>query len=483
MSRNPDHKSGWARWRARLTIPEDLDITLRFRDRTLDARFEDSWMRATRPINQIWACIGLAVYLAMTLITQANISSDMTLWFTLRLFVGLPLGLLSLAYLFLHGRHLLLSAFLYMLSSSLIFQFSLWQLHFSEPADSIFFLCELIVILAFAQHYHRVMFRWNLIFTLANGAIAYVAISGMAPDPAIAPSSLLLSLGAIAMIGLFANHAREIQVRRNYAVIQQLKAEKRQVEALAVESSQASEAKSRFLAVISHELRTPLNAVVGYVEMIRSGMAQRLGDGKVEEYLGYIHDSGRNQLELVNTLLEITRNELGDGTQRSAPVDLAAHLRAVIAQVTPRAMDLNCTLNLDVPATLPDLHCDPDQLRQMVSNLINNGVKFSKQAGRVDVSAWQRDDGGLSIAVVDEGMGIAAEQIDDVIQPFTQLSGRDRRNDGLGIGLPLTKSLIEAHGGRLTIDSRENEGTRVCLEFPPERTREKGAVMKNGEAC
>ncbi len=454
----------------RLLVPDELDLSLRFRDREFDERFARSWTTATLQVNRIWAAVGVATYLVMTLVTYANVGPETADLFDLRFAIGLPLAAASLAYLFLDGRNQALSVLLYLLSTTAIFQFSLWQLSLGAAEDSILFLGELVMILAFAQHYNRVLFRWNLGFTLGNGAVAAYAIATMERGAMDAGAPLLLALGAIALIGLFSSYAREIHIRRNYAAIQRLRAEKQQIETLARESSQASEAKSRFLAVISHELRTPLNAVIGYAEMIRSGMAARLGPGKVDEYLGYIHESGRNQLNLVNTLLEITRNELDDVSVRAETVDVDERLQQVVAQVMPQAMDLNCRVALAVAPGLPALHCNPDQLRQMVANLINNAMKFSKQAGHIDVRATQRADGGIRIEVEDQGVGIAPDRLADVVRPFTQIVQPDRVNDGLGIGLPLTKTLIEAHGGQLSIDSREGEGTRVVLDFPVERS-------------
>lgn len=224
------------------------------------------------------------------------------------------------------------------------------------------------------------------------------------------------------------------------------------------------------LAHLSHELRTPMTAVIGFSELIRAQMF-----GAVEErYRGYaehIHVSGRHALELIDAILEVSRAESGRlalHEEEIAPVGL---IEECLHMVEPSAADRRLTLERAIDPALPRLQVDPAKLRQAVLNLLTNAIKYTPEGGRVTLSVG-RVAGGLEIAVADTGIGIAAADLERCLEPFVRLGNPLTAGvEGMGLGLPLAKRLIEAQGGRLHLASAPGRGTRVTLRLPAECCR------------
>jgi len=235
----------------------------------------------------------------------------------------------------------------------------------------------------------------------------------------------------------------------------------------------ASRAKSQFLANMSHELRTPLNAILGFSEMITSRLFPA-NSQKPYEYAELIHGSGHHLLTLINDILDLAKIEAGSWTLRETDVDLRAAISNALAMIRSRPEASGCKLVTNVDANLPFLHCDERALKQILLNLLANAVKFTPRDGRVTVFARRADDGGLSFGVADTGVGIAPEDLQRVFQNFGQ--GRHdvvTADKGTGLGLPIVKGLVEAHGGSVELSSRVGQGTTVSVHLPAERVRAK----------
>lgn len=234
-----------------------------------------------------------------------------------------------------------------------------------------------------------------------------------------------------------------------------------------------SRAKSQFLAVTSHELRTPLNSILGFAEILKRQMFGPLGS---ERYVGYardIHESGEHLLSVVNDLLDLSKVEAGRMELEEETLDLLEVMGDCITLVKERAQELGIILKTTVPQNISDLNADGRLVRQMLINLIANAIDFTPRGGWISVSADHGPAGGIILAVKDTGAGIAAEDLNNVLTPF-HTRGKYAKSEmpaqGTGLGLPLVKSMIELHGGRLRLDSTPGEGTTVTLSFPPERT-------------
>ena len=232
-------------------------------------------------------------------------------------------------------------------------------------------------------------------------------------------------------------------------------------------AEEASRARSQFLALMSHELRTPLNAIIGFSELIET---QALGPVGVDRYVEYARDvrlSGSHLLALVNDLLDMSKIEAGKYDLHPELVDLRQIVRSCLRMMALRAEDAGVTLvdRLD-EVRLPPLVADERAIKQVVLNLLSNALKFTPAGGRAEVSGGLVG-GWVEIRVADDGIGIPPEHIARIGKPFEQVdNAHTRRQQGTGLGLALSRSLVELHGGGLDIDSAPGRGTRVTVRLP-----------------
>jgi PAS domain S-box-containing protein len=233
----------------------------------------------------------------------------------------------------------------------------------------------------------------------------------------------------------------------------------------------ANRVKSEFLATMSHELRTPLNAIIGFSEIVENELLGPLGQPQYRDYARDINESGRHLLQIINDILDMARIEVDRMALREETVAMSANLNACIGLVRERADVAGVALAYDIPEALPPIWGDDRRIKQAVTNLLGNAIKFTPKGGVVKLSATT-DDTGLTVTVADSGIGIGAEDLRKVTAPFWQAeSSLARRFDGAGLGLPLARKFMELHGGRLDIQSQPGAGTTVTLTFPPERLR------------
>ena len=235
----------------------------------------------------------------------------------------------------------------------------------------------------------------------------------------------------------------------------------------AIEQALASRAKSEFLANMSHELRTPLNAIIGFSDLIGDLSAGDPIAKKTCEYAGLVNRAGKHLLGIITDILDISKIESG-----TFELDLERHsLRDLIAAsaalVEPRMAEKNQTLTLRLSAALPTIRVDGRRLKQVLINLLSNAHKFTPEGGRIIVTATAEANGMVSVCVQDTGIGMTQEQIAVALKPFGQVSSsRSRSHEGIGLGLPIAKALIEQHGGSLSVTSEENAGTAVKFTLP-----------------
>jgi signal transduction histidine kinase len=233
----------------------------------------------------------------------------------------------------------------------------------------------------------------------------------------------------------------------------------------------ANRAKSAFLAHVSHELRTPLNAIIGFSEILRAEPQGPLGSDRYRDYVGDIHNSGNHLLKLVNDLLDMAKAEAGRLEIREDVVDMQEVADACAALLDPMCKSSRVELQAAVAVNDRCLRGDEVRLRQILLNLLNNAVKFTPPGGQVSLDIGWNADNAMTVQIKDTGIGIASDDLSRVLQPFGQAGDiMTRRHQGTGLGLPLTKALVELHGGRLEIESELGQGTAVRITFPPERT-------------
>ena len=235
-----------------------------------------------------------------------------------------------------------------------------------------------------------------------------------------------------------------------------------ELEAAREAAEAASRAKSRFLATMSHELRTPLNAVIGFADVLCSGAAP----DQTEEFASDIREAGRHLLSLIDDILDITRTETSNPPIALEEVDLAEVLEGAARMIGPAIAGGGLQLVREIAAGLPRLRGDTRRLRQVLLNLLSNATKFTEAGGTVTLRAFTTPE-GLTMEVRDTGIGIAAKDLERVFEPFTQLdSALSRRFPGSGLGLHLCRSLTQAQGGALVLESTPGVGTIARVTFP-----------------
>jgi PAS domain S-box-containing protein len=239
----------------------------------------------------------------------------------------------------------------------------------------------------------------------------------------------------------------------------------------------ASRAKSTFLANMSHELRTPLNAVIGFAELIGLQVNGPVGHDRYLEYARDIRVSGEHLLTLINDILDLSRIEAGAVELNEDDIVCAELIDSCVRLIGGQAARAGLGLEVAPAGDLPAIRGDRRRLRQVLINLLSNAVKFTPKGGRIRLWAERRPDGGLALCVSDTGIGMSADGIVEALTPFKQLDNcLARRYEGAGLGLPLSKNLIELHGGRLELASEVGRGTTAGCWLPPERVRARSAA-------
>ena len=270
-----------------------------------------------------------------------------------------------------------------------------------------------------------------------------------------------------------ARRIKEEELRR--AVInleqsqEQLSELARKYEAEKIRAEAASQAKSDFLANMSHELRTPLNAINGFSEIMAAEMYGPVGDARYKDYAKDILNSGQHLLALINDILDMAKIEAGKLTLRFEPVCLEEIAEDALRLVRNRAEASGLSLILDF-VDLPDVEADHRAVKQVLLNLLSNAIKFTPRGGKITVRAELRDDPlgqRVRIGVQDTGIGISPQDLERLARPFEQVeSQHSKTTQGTGLGLALTKSLVEMHGGLLDLKSAPGQGTLVSFALP-----------------
>ncbi len=234
-------------------------------------------------------------------------------------------------------------------------------------------------------------------------------------------------------------------------------------------AEQSSRQKSEFLARMSHELRTPLNAILGFSDVMRKGEFGKLGNERYEGYANDIHTSGEYLLSLVNDLLDLSKVEAGKLDLNFTSVDLGAITDTCMKLMQNEATGARVVLRKSIAAGLPQVVADQRSVKQVILNLISNGIKFTDPGGQVIISAKMTGAGELLLSVADTGVGMDEDQLREAMQPFSRIETVGREAQGTGLGLPLTKALVEANRARFSISSEPRKGTRIDITFPTTR--------------
>jgi len=280
------------------------------------------------------------------------------------------------------------------------------------------------------------------------------------PGPLVAVPSEIQAL-----IDSFNTMLREIEDRDGKILRKTVEIEKARHQAEA-----ANIAKSQFLANISHELRTPLNAILGFSAMIKDQQHGQVTEPKYLEYAHDIHDSGQHLLTIINDVLDLSRAEAGKLSIHYELVALPKIIQKAVHMVAQRASEGGVTITTDMAEKIPKLVADRVRMLQILLNLLSNAVKFTDPGGRVTVRVRAEEGVGgvyyFLIDVTDTGVGMTPEEVNKAFHSFTQGdAGLDRKYQGAGLGLPLTRKLVELHHGKITLKSERGKGTTAHIRL------------------
>ena len=236
------------------------------------------------------------------------------------------------------------------------------------------------------------------------------------------------------------------------------------------QAERASSQKTEFLARVSHEIRTPLNAIIGFSELMIDEKFGPIGSDRYRDYLRDINRSGNHVLDLVNDLLDISKIEAGEQEMNYEAVSLNDTLGESVAVMQPQANRDRVIIRSSFASRLPEVVADLRSVRQIALNLLSNAVRYTQAGGQVIVSTSYEPSGDVVMRVRDTGIGMSLSEIDQALKPFKQINALKRgRHDGTGLGLPLTKAMVEANRARFSISSNPGEGTLVEITFPSTR--------------
>ncbi|HTI88341.1 MAG TPA: MHYT domain-containing protein [Alphaproteobacteria bacterium] len=372
-----------------------------------------------------------------------------------------------------------------------------WDVQYVTASIAIGIILGMCALKA-ATHLNDVIRRLAaaLLLSAAIGGMHFTAMAALSLEPnptivvsdaviakewiALATASVMLLVIGLSFIGavvdqhLTERNTAESEWLREHVMT--LEATQRELEArtrevtLALEAAAAgSQAKSQFLATMSHELRTPLNAIIGFSEMLKHELFGPLGDPRYRDYADSIHGSGHHLLGLINDVLDFSKLEAGRFELQESAIDIRKTIVEALRMVEAQARKTDVDVASELPEMLPLLRLDERRLRQVMLNLLWNAVKFTPPGGCVTVSVAIEED-TVAIRVVDTGIGMSEEDIPKALDRFGQIdSSLSRRYDGTGLGLPLSKRLVELHGGTLDIVSAVGKGTTVTVRLPGAR--------------
>jgi PAS domain S-box-containing protein len=260
----------------------------------------------------------------------------------------------------------------------------------------------------------------------------------------------------------------------HYLVVMEDVSNRKEIETRLIEAKEnaevANRSKTEFLANMTHELRTPLNAIIGFSEIIKGELLGPIEQKSYVEYSNDIFESGRHLLGLIEDILDFSKIEVGRQELVEEDVDLSAAIELSCNIVSERARRQNISIVRELPGKDIFIRADDRKVKQILLNLLSNAIKFSHEGGAVRTGVRIEDNRDVAIYIQDYGIGISEEDISIALTPFGQVDSNLNRNyEGTGLGLPLSRSLAEGHGGSLAIESEQNVGTTVTVRFPATR--------------
>ncbi|HEX3429821.1 MAG TPA: HAMP domain-containing sensor histidine kinase [Rhizomicrobium sp.] len=448
----------------------DLDkIWLRFRDPRTERMFEREMMQTSLGIIRTYVFAGAALYIAFGLLDWLVGGKAFPVMLAIRFGLGTPVLVavlvLTLFPVFIRIGQFALSCNLVASGLGVVIMTAIMP-----PPYNAQYYAGVVMCVIYSSSLIRLRFTYAAIISTILVAAYEISAAFINPIPFATYVSNTFFLVMATGVGLFSGYYQELYVRKSYVSQKIIEAKNDALKTLLVEADNANKSKSEFLATMSHELRTPLNAIIGFSDVLKKQLYGTLGNERYLEYVADINASGLHLLAIINDILDLAKAEAGKLELREDTFDLVQCVQDCIQMCRARADEGGVKITLDAPQWELDGYGDERLLRQLMLNLVSNGVKFTPPNGQVLVRLNAEQRGGIIIKVSDTGIGIPPEHLDRVLRPFEQVErALSRRHGGTGLGLPFAKKIAELHGGSLLIQSEVDKGTHVTVRLPAER--------------
>ncbi len=444
-------------------------LTLTFRDPKLEHDYQEALFQRSLALVRVSLVLGIVLFAGFAVLDLWVVHKGIAAVWIIRFTMVCPT--LAAVFAFSFSRHF--KRYMQAALSTVMLATGLGVIAMTAvidaPGSYLYYAGLLDVVI-----YCSCIIRLRFIYTALLSWVLFVAYEVTAlhinPIPLWAFGSNVFFFVTAIWVAMFAAYTQELYMRRSFLNEHLLIVEKGKSEALAAQAMAASAAKSEFLAMISHELRTPLNAIIGFSEVMEQQMFGPLGQDRYLAYAGDIHRSGTHLLDIINNILDLTKAEAGQMEIHAEVFDVQAILATTVRMLQHSAVDTDVTLEGAAPADLPLLRADRRLVMQVTLNLLSNAIKFTNAGGRVRIELGLADNGELYMRFTDTGVGIAPDDLPKVQEAFVQADSRlSRVHEGTGLGLPLTKNILELHGGRLELASTPGVGTTATAWFPASR--------------
>lgn len=444
-------------------------FSLRFTDRDEERRHNQSELKKSLPVMRLALGAALPLYMAFAILDYYSVPEVFSEAMFLRFGIAAPILLISIFLTFssVASRYAqAIFAFCMFTCGAII----LLLIALADPVGVSSYYAGIVFVMIYCCCIPPVRFLWATM----NIAIFMVAYQFIVIYYNPLRGEVLMQTEFFfvcsALLSMFASYIQEFARRRDFVNMRLLEAERSRSVELADKAQAANHAKSEFLAIMSHELRTPLNAIIGFSEILEKEMFGPLGKDQYKEYSKDINVSGQHLLSIINDILDLSKAEAGKLVLQENPVSIVEIVNSTLRIVRDHAAERGVRLAFDVPAHDNNLTGDPRLLAQVFLNLFSNAVKFTHKGGSVTIRFENVADGGLWVHIQDTGIGIDPKDLDKVFAPFVQIESAMARNyEGTGLGLPLSKNIMELHNGGITLDSNLGEGTTAIVKFPKER--------------
>lgn len=443
-------------------------LSLCFEDIRVEQRFNPTHLVRALPTIRLFFLAGALLYAIFGILDIYAVPESVTEVWIIRFGMIIPflISVVGLSYtqIFRRWAQPLLAASLFISGFGIILMTAV-----SEPPGNAEYYAGLIIVVIYGSSLISLRFINAAMVALVLFAIYQVVSVWVNPLPPLTLLSNDFFLGLSVAVGIFSSYVQELQARRDFISNEMLQHEKEKTNALLTEATAASKAKSDFLAVMSHELRTPLNAILGFSEIMQLRMFGPIGADRYATYVDDIHFTAKHLLNIITDVLDFSKAEVGRLTVKEEEVDITQALEQCLRLLRERAAEFGLRLSLETRAHVL-LRADLTLIKQLFINLIGNAIKFTQPGGEIRTQIAQEPDGSCLIKIIDTGIGIAETDIERVFEPFYQVETvLVRKRGGTGLGLPLSRKIMQLHGGSLMLQSDLGVGTTVMLTFPASR--------------